>query len=116
MSYIIRPLSIHYWGGGNEIDIMSHVEPGAFKGLSTAEKIVAADLSRPMTQTQATELQCPYGGYKLSNISACGSFDLKLGGAGLFWIDALILALDVFVISKSYRKREGITCIVISIL
>lgn len=103
-------------GGGNEIDIMSHVEPGAFKGLSAAEKIVAADLSRPMTQTQATELQCPYGGYKLGNISACGSVDVKLGGAGLFWIDALILSLFVFVISKSYRKREGITCIVISVL
>ena len=103
-------------GGGNEIDIMSHVEPGAFKGLSATEKIVAADLSRPMTQTQATELQCPYGGYKLGNISACGSVDVKLGGAGLFWIDALILSLFVFVISKSYRKREGITCIVISVL
>ena len=103
-------------GGGNKIDIMSHVEPGAFKGLSAAEKIVVADLSRPMTQTQATELQCPYGGYKFSNISACGSVDVKLGGAGLFWIDALILALVVFVISKSYRKREGITCIVISAL
>ena len=95
---------------------MSHVEPVAFKGLSATEKIVVADLSRPMTQTQATELQCPYGGYKLGNISACGSVDVKLGGAGLFWVDALILALVVFIISKSYRKREGITCIVVSAL
>ena len=95
---------------------MSHVEPESFKGLSAAEKIVVADLSRPTTGSQATELQCSYGGYKLGNISACGSVDVKLGGAGLFWIDALILALVVFVISKSYRKREGITCIVVSAL
>lgn len=92
-------------GGEVNIDIMSHIEPDAFKGLSVVEKIVAADLSRPTTGNDCKELQCPYGGYKLSNVKACGAVDPRVGGTGLFWIDCLLLSIILFIASKSYKKK-----------
>ena len=77
---------------------MTHVEPEAFKGLSAVEKVFVSDFSRPIGQLTAEELQCPYGGYKLSNLSACGSADARLGGAGLFWVDCLLLSIIIFII------------------
>lgn len=86
---------------------MSIVEPASFKGYNRVEKILVADFSRPTTGSQSQVYQFPYGGYPLKNLTACGSVDAKLGGAGLFWIDALVMAIFLFFFSKSYKTKNG---------
>lgn len=102
--------------GGQSIDIMTHVEPEAFKGLSAVEKVFVSDFSRPTGQLKAEKLQCPYSGYKLSNLSACGSADARLGGAGLFWVDCLLLSIIIFITTKTYKRRESGIYLLISTL
>lgn len=94
-------------GGHSNVDIMSIVEPESFKHYNSVEKILVADFSRPTTGSQSQNYQFPYGGYPLKNLTACGSVDAKLGGAGLLWLDVLILAIILFVLSKAYKTRKG---------
>lgn len=103
-------------GGKKNIDIMSGVEPKLFKKYNFVEKILVADFSRPTTGTQSQQYQFPYGGYKLKNLTACGSADTKLGGSGLFWIDSLLLAIVLLVFSKSYHTKSGKISIILSSL
>ena len=86
---------------------MSIVEPESFKHYNSVEKILVADFSRPTTGSQSQNYQFPYGGYTLKNLTACGTVDAKLGGAGLLWLDVLILAIILFVLSKTYKTQKG---------
>lgn len=95
---------------------MSHVEPESFHGYNNIEKILVADFSRPTTGSQSQSYQFPYGGYPLKNLTACGSVDVKLGGAGLFWIDILVLSLVIFLLAKSYRTKNGKWAIGLSVI
>lgn len=102
-------------GGQDDVDIMSIVEPESFKNYNNVEKILVADFSRPTTGSQSQVYQFPYGGYPLKNLTACGSVDAKLGGAGLFWIDALVLALLVFVFARGHKTKRGKGMIALSL-
>ena len=103
-------------GGQDKVDIMSIVEPESFHGYNNVEKILVADFSRPTTGSQSQSYQFPYGGYPLKNLTACGSVDAKLGGAGLLWIDVLILAVIVFCLTKSYKSKKGMWAIGLSMI
>lgn len=94
---------------------MTGVEPESFKQYNNVEKILIADFSRPTTGSQSQVYQFPYGGYPLKNLTACGSVDAKLGGAGLFWIDTLVLAILVFGFSKGYKTQRGKRMIALSL-
>lgn len=102
-------------GGQAHVDIMSIVEPESFDKYNNLEKILAADFSRPTTGSQSQVYQFPYGGYPLKNLTACGSVDAKLGGAGLFWIDALVLALLVFGFARGHKTKRGKGMIALSL-
>lgn len=103
-------------GGQNNVDIMSIVEPESFHGYNNIAKILVADFSRPTTGSQSQSYQFPYGGYPLKNLTACGSVDAKLGGTGLLWIDALVLSIILFLLSKSYRSKAGRWAIGLSVV
>lgn len=102
-------------GGQANVDIMSIVEPESFDKYNNLEKILVADFSRPTTGSQSQVYQFPYGGYPLKNLTACGSVDAKLGGAGLFWIDALLLALLVFGFARGHKTKRGKGMIALSL-
>ena len=102
-------------GGQAHVDIMSIVEPESFDKYNNLEKILVADFSRPTTGSQSQVYQFPYGGYPLKNLTACGSVDAKLGGAGLFWIDALLLALLVFGFARGHKTKRGKGMIALSL-
>lgn len=93
-------------GGAKQVDIMTIVEPELFKEYNNLEKILVCDFSRPTSRSQCKAYFFPYGGYPLKNLTACGT-DPLLGGAGLFWIDVLMLSILVFCITKCYRTRGG---------
>lgn len=95
---------------------MSIVEPESFHNYNSVEKILVADFSRPTTGSQSQSYQFPYGGYPLKNLTACGSVDAKLGGAGLLWIDAFVLAIILFFLTKSYRRRRGWYVLALSVI
>ena len=78
---------------------MTIVEPELFKEYNNLEKILVCDFSRPTSRSQCKAYFFPYGGYPLKNLTACGT-DPLLGGAGLFWIDVLMLSILVFCITK----------------
>lgn len=104
------------FGGAKTVDIMTHIEPDSFKGLSGAEKIIYADFARPAHNPEATILY-PYVGYKLKNhILSCGVPDVRTGGTGLLWIDCLLLSLLVFILTKSYRRKGVRLYWIVSIL
>ena len=103
-------------GGQDKVDIMSIVEPESFHNYNSVEKILVADFSRPTTGSQSQSYQFPYGGYPLKNLTACGSVDAKLGGAGLLWIDAFVLAIILFFLTKSYRRRRGWYVLALSVI
>lgn len=102
-------------GAQANVDIMSIVEPESFDKYNNLEKILVADFSRPTTGSQSQVYQFPYGGYPLKNLTACGSVDAKLGGAGLFWIDALLLALLVFGFARGHKTKRGKGMIALSL-
>lgn len=103
-------------GGQNHVDIMSIVEPESFHEYNNVEKILVADFSRPTTGSQSQTYQFPYGGYPLKNLTACGSVDAKLGGAGLLWIDVLILSVIILCLTKSYKTKKGKWAIGLSLI
>lgn len=104
------------YGGDKNVDIMHHVEPYMFKNYNTLEKILVADFSRPTTQTQSTEFQNPYGGYKLKNLTACGSVDVKLGGGGFFWVDVFLISVLLLLLTKSYQEKTAKPLIFLTIV